>query len=99
VDHLLISEEQKGKQKQKDVKSRSPPPNLLKQKYEQYFDYPIPPTDKEGALVDEKLNQSLAEIKISHWLASQFDPGSPLGNLLSDDSEMVIVNDKGRFEW
>jgi hypothetical protein len=103
VDHLLISEEQKEKQEQQDVKSRTPPPNLVKQTYEQYFDNPIPLIDKDDALNDalndKKLNQSLAENTISHWLASQFEPGSPLGDLLSDDSEMVIVNDKVRFEW
>jgi hypothetical protein len=99
VDHLLISEEEKEKQELQDAKSRPPPPNLIKQTYEQCCDYSAPPTNEDNALDDEKLNQSLAENTRSDWLTSQFEPDSPLGNLLSGDTEMVIVNDKVCFEW
>jgi hypothetical protein len=99
VDHLLITEEEKEKQELQDVESRPTPPNLVKQTYEQHFNYPIPESSEEDVLNDERLNHSLAENKRSDWLASQFDPESPLGNLLSDDSEMVEVNDKVCFEW
>jgi hypothetical protein len=98
VDHLLISEEEKEKKEEQDAKSRPPPPNVVKQTYEQFFDDSNPPATEEDPLIDEKLIQGLGENTQSEWLASQFDPESPLGNLLSGDSQMVLVNDKVLFE-
>jgi hypothetical protein len=97
VDHLLISEEEKEKQELQDAKSRPPSPNMVRKLYDQHFDHTIPTATKEDTLINEKISQSLAEKTVSDWLASQFDPESPLGNLLSNDSEMVLVNDKVRY--
>jgi hypothetical protein len=96
VDHLLICEEEKEKQEQQDAKSRPPLPNIVKLTYDQHFDHTMPTATKEDTLMDDKVIQFLAEKTRSDWLASQFDPESPLGNLLSCDSEMVLVDDKVR---
>ena len=74
-----MKKKRRNKDKQEDAKSCPPPPNLAKYAYEQQFDNSIPPITKEDALKDEKLDQSLAENTRSDWLASQFDPDSPLG--------------------
>jgi hypothetical protein len=96
VDHLLITEEEKEKQEQVAKSHRPPPANIVERTYTQHFDHSMPPATKEEIVNNEKLNQALTEKVRSDWLVSQFDPDSTLGNLLSRDSEMVLVNDKVR---